>query len=117
MFVINRGEWERGKGGDELLWSTETRSGCCLGLAALVEGVTPLRCKDYNSPVELSGVAPLTYLEAWVSGLDIHDPRESSLAEEAILVNDSLHLPESEREDTIASIFKRARGWDVEFEG
>jgi hypothetical protein len=117
VFVINRKEWSRGKA--STLWRSDEGRGCCLGLAALVEGVHSADMISCGTPASLMDVAPSCYLQAWVWNYDPEAnelPDNNSAALRAMKANDSDRLPGAKREAVLASIFKQARGWDVEFE-
>jgi hypothetical protein len=112
VFVINRKEWMRGDGNSSM-WSELTGSGCCLGLAALCEGVSRNAIIGKGGPVSARSagvVFPPAYAAAWLGTV------VNYLRAEAITTNDTPDLSAPERERRIKAVFRHARGWLVEFE-
>lgn len=69
VFVINRGEWMRGpqpEGLPGLLWDGDERRGCCLGLAALCEGVSMRTLQGVETPGKVIERLPTAYIDAWL---------------------------------------------------
>jgi hypothetical protein len=114
VFVINRKEWMRGDG-TSMLWHTIAQRGCCLGLAAIVEGVSVNALAGKGGPVsaEAQGVKfPPLYHAAWC-GWDADTLRHRSAV---IVANDDIGLRAEDREAAVGAEFREARGWLVEFE-
>lgn len=113
VFVIDRSEWMRGGDRGTVLW--DGARGCCLGLAALVEGADPdmIKGKGCTVPSDVSGYCSEGYEEAWT----IAGQFDSQPADDAMAANDDPGLDDPTRERLIADTFRYARGWRVEFEG
>jgi hypothetical protein len=113
VFVINRKEWMRGpqpEGLPATLWDCDEHRGCCLGLAALCEGVSMRTLQGIETPGKVIDRLPTRYIDAWLR--DGGDDRRV----EAEKANDA-DIDESNRESIIAGVFFAARGWLVEFAG
>jgi hypothetical protein len=113
VFVINRTEWYRGnvsKSGGNVLW--DGSAGCCLGLAALVEGVAPEHLFMALNPSDI-GLTPKGYASAWLDGTG----ENNDFTDRAVDANDAVAVPDDAREAAIRDVFLKARGWNVEFEG
>lgn len=120
--TIKRSQWQRGGDGanhkrfnihSTSLWDTNTKCGCCLGhVLHQAHRVMYLRMNGIHSPEQLAN--HLARKNPLVEGNLYDGYAEKRLASEAMKINDSHLITDSERENRLRSLFKK-NGYELTF--
>jgi len=110
--TIERSKWLRGEADDSYLLRPSDNKMCCLGFVALAFGYTASDIELLYTPADLANGE---ILMPWLVKINPeHHPRDTSLCNAIIEVNDNTVSPNKDRESILTELFKTAN-IDIKF--